>query len=100
MRAKLISAILGAAALALPIAATAQVSVDVTIAPPAPQYEPMPPARPGWVWGPGHWAWANGRYVWEGGQWMAARPGYRWVTGNWEPRGPKWVWIPGHWTHI
>jgi hypothetical protein len=100
MRTKLKSAILAAAVLALPIAGTAQVAVGVTIAPPAPRYEAVPQPRPGWVWGPGHWAWVNGRYAWEGGNWIAARPGYRWMAGSWVPRGPNWVWMPGHWIHI
>ena len=97
MTTKLGAAMLAAALLALPIAATAQVSVGVTIAPPALRYEPVPPPRAGWVWAPGYWNWANGAYAWHRGYWIAARPGYRWVGGVWAPRGPRWVWVPGHW---
>jgi WXXGXW repeat (2 copies) len=97
MRAKLTRAMLAAALLALPIAATAQVAVGITVAPPAVLYEPVPPPRAGWIWEPGHWVWINGQYVWRRGHWIAARPGYRWMVGAWVPRGPNWVWVPGHW---
>jgi hypothetical protein len=94
---KLAAAALAAALLTLPSAATAQVAVGITIAPPAALYEPVPPWRAGWIWEPGHWAWVNGQYVWRRGYWFAVRPGYRWVAGVWVPRGPNWVWVPGLW---
>jgi hypothetical protein len=97
MATKLKSVVLATALLGWPIIATAQVGVGVTIAPPAPRYEPAPPPRAGWVWAPGYWNWANGQYGWRQGYWLPARPGYRWVVGAWEPRGPRWYWAPGHW---
>ena len=36
----------GIALLAAPLAARAQVAVGITLAPPAPRYEPVPPPRP------------------------------------------------------
>ena len=53
-------AMLAAALLALPIAATAQVAVGITVAPPVVLYEPAPPPRAGWIWEPGHWVWVPG----------------------------------------
>jgi WXXGXW repeat (2 copies) len=97
MRTKLLSAALAVALLASPVAASAQVEVGVTIAPPAVRYEPVPPPRAGWVWAPGYWRWVNGQYAWYRGHWIVARPGYRWVVGAWAPRGPRWYYAPGHW---
>jgi hypothetical protein len=60
MTTKLKSAVLATALRGLPIVATAQIGFGVTIAPPAPRYEPVPPPRAGWVWAPGYWNWVNG----------------------------------------
>jgi hypothetical protein len=100
MKSRLLSAALAAMLLSLPLAASAQVGVSVTIAPPALRYEPVPPPRSGWVWAPGHWHWINGHYVWYRGSWLAARPGWRWVGAAWAPRGPRWYYVPGHWVHV
>src|SRR5579875_2365423 len=94
---KLTGAALAAALLAAPLAAQAQVSIGVSIAPPAPRYERPPPPRPGYVWAPGHWNYTGGHYVWGGGTWIRARPGYRWVNGSWAQRGSRWHYVPGHW---
>lgn len=83
--------------LAAPLAAQAQVSLDVTIAPPAPRYEARPPPRPGYVWAPGFWSYQGGRQAWVAGHWIAARPGYRWVPDTWAQNGPRWHYVPGHW---
>jgi len=94
---KIAVAALGLFLFAAPLAARAQVAVGITIAPPAPRYEPLPPPRPGYVWAPGYWQWVGGRYVWAGGQWMAARPGYHWAPPRWDHRGPGWYYTQGHW---
>ncbi|MGN6320509.1 MAG: YXWGXW repeat-containing protein [Dyella sp.] len=81
--------------------ATAQVSVGVGIrvAPPAPRYERMPPARRGFIWSQGYWRWEPRvhRYVWVPGTWVRARAGYRWYPGVWVRRGPNWYWRDGYW---
>ncbi|HET7331498.1 hypothetical protein [Dyella sp.] len=81
--------------------ATAQVSVGVGIhvAPPAPRYERMPPARRGFIWSQGYWRWEPRahRYVWVPGTWVRARAGYRWYPGVWVRRGPSWYWRDGYW---
>jgi WXXGXW repeat (2 copies) len=100
MRSKLAGTMLALVLLATPFAASAQVAVGVTVAPPAMRYEPVPPPRRGWVWAPGGWHWAHGRYVWSQGRWIAARPGWRWVGGSWAPRGPRWYYVPGHWVRV
>ena len=81
----------------MPVAVSAQVSIGVSIAPPAPQYEVLPPPRAGWVWVPGAWRWTGGRYVWAGGRWVVARPGYRWVAAGWVHRGDRWYYREGVW---
>ncbi len=94
---KIVGAALTAALIAAPVAGRAQVSFDVTIAPPAPQYEVVPPPRPGFVWAPGYWGWRGGRWVWGPGHWIVARPGYRWAPDGWVRRGAGWHYVPGHW---
>jgi WXXGXW repeat (2 copies) len=100
MKSKLLSAAFAAMLLAFPMAASAQVSVGITIAPPAPRYEAVPPPRAGWVWAPGGWRWINGHYVWHRGYWVVARAGWRWVPGHWVARGPNWYRVPGHWVRV
>ena len=82
---------------AIPGAASAQVSIGVSIAPPAPYYEAVPPPRVGYVWAPGAWRWNGGRYVWGGGRWVGARPGYRWAEAGWVNRGGRWYYRDGRW---
>lgn len=77
--------------------ARAQVSFDVTIAPPAPRVERPPPPRPGYVWAPGYWGYNHNRYDWVPGRWVPNRPGYHWVQDTWVQRGPRWHYVPGHW---
>jgi WXXGXW repeat (2 copies) len=77
--------------------ASAQVVVVAPNAPPAMRYEPVPPARAGYVWDRGHWRWDHGQYVWNPGHWQAERIGYHWIPGHWIARGGAWRWAPGHW---
>ena len=46
--------------------ASAAVSVQLQIAPPAPRAEYVPAPRRGHVWAPGHWDWRGQRHVWVG----------------------------------
>jgi hypothetical protein len=95
---KLSGAVLTAAVLLGPPAvASAQVSFDVTIAPPPPRAEAPPPPRPGYVWAPGYWGYHQNRYDWVPGHWVPNRPGYHWVQDTWVQRGPHWHYVPGHW---
>ena len=53
--------------------AEAQVSVGVSVGvapPPLPVYVQPPLPAPGYIWTPGHWAYANGDYYWVPGTWV------------------------------
>ncbi len=76
---------------------SAGVSVDITVAPPAPRVEVVPAPRPGYVWAPGFWEWRGHEHVWVSGHWMAERHGYHWVPDRWEQHGAQWHHYPGHW---
>ena len=92
-----------AAALVVPVAAGAQVSVNiqlpglVSVAPPPPRYEPLPPARGGYAWIPGRWAWHGSAYAWEGGRWETARPDRAYEPGRWVQAQGGWRWVEGDW---
>jgi WXXGXW repeat (2 copies) len=88
--------IAGGAALT-PLAASAAVGIDITVAPPAPQVEVLPAPRPGYVWAPGYWAWRGNAHVWIPGHWMGERHGYRWVPDRWEQHGDHWRYHAGYW---
>jgi hypothetical protein len=92
-----LGAIFVTALVASPIAATAQVSLDVTVAPPPPRYEAVPPPRPGYVWAPGYWNRTGTGWDWRGGRWVGAEPGSRWAADTWVQAGPRWHYVPGHW---
>jgi YXWGXW repeat-containing protein len=62
-REMLIVSALAAAALAAPGAAQARTDVSISIGPPAPIYEPVPPPRVGYIWAPGYWDWNGHRHV-------------------------------------
>lgn len=88
------------AASLLGFGAAAQAQVAITIAPPAPRYEAVPAARPGWVWAPGHYQWRHGEYVWVGGNWMRERAGYEYREPRWVQRGNgEWTMVGGNWEH-
>ncbi|MBC7415476.1 MAG: YXWGXW repeat-containing protein [Herminiimonas sp.] len=78
--------------------AHAQVSVNINIAPPQPQYEVVPTLRSGYAWAPGYWAWQGRDYQWVRGHQIAQRPGYRWVADHWEAgnRYRAGYWEPEH----
>ena len=84
-------------------ASLAQVSVNITVpgfvqvAPPPPRYEPMPRARPGNVWVPGHWVWNERAYAWRGGYWQPARADHVYAPGRWVQADGGWRWAEGDW---
>jgi WXXGXW repeat (2 copies) len=88
-----------APAMFTPAAAQVDLNLSIGVPPPAPMYEPVPVARPGYVWAPGFWRWDGGRHVWAPGYWMAARPGYHWTADRWAHEGGGWRHVPGHWDH-
>jgi len=72
--------------------------VIVQTAPPAPIYEAVPPARPGYVWTPGYYEWRGDRYAWNSGHWVETRPGYAWQEARWVQRPDgSWHLMGGHW---
>src|SRR6266436_4850880 len=77
--------LLGMPVLFIAGAASAQVAISVTIAPPElPVYEqPICPGD-GYIWTPGYWAWDGDDedYYWVPGTWVIApRIGYLWTPG-------------------
>ena len=92
------AALVGAAGVALPMAAQAQAYINVQIGPPPPpRHEVVPAARPGYVWAPGHYQWVHNNYVWRRGHWVAERPGYAYVPPTWVADGPRWAYQPERW---
>jgi hypothetical protein len=96
-KALIISLSLAGSALLLPVVASAQVGVDIMVAPPAPRVEVVPGPRAGFVWAPGYWEWRHGAHVWIPGRWMGERVGWHWVPDRWEQRGDHWHHWHGHW---
>ena len=98
MKRKLLVAALAAASIGLTAApAIAAVDVFIDVAPPAPRYEVVPAARPGYVWQPGYWAWNDHRHVWRKGHWVRERKGYYWHPSRWEQRDGRWHFQNGRW---
>jgi hypothetical protein len=87
------------AAAIVPSEAEARPSIRPNRAPPPPRFERRPGPRPGYVWGPGYWAWRPRRrnYVWRRGHWERNRPGFRYQTPGWVLRSGNWVFVPGGW---
>lgn len=90
----LLSALLAGAA-ATP--ALAQISIQISIAPPQPQYEVIPVLATSQVWAPGYWAWNGERHIWVRGHAILRREGYRWAPDNWRQRGDGYYRQPGYW---
>jgi hypothetical protein len=78
-------------------AAGVAVDIGIDVAPPAPQYEVIPPPRAGFVWAPGYWSWEGQRHVWVRGDWMAVRPGYVYHQARWERHHDGWHLHEGYW---
>ncbi len=87
------------AALAMPVAANAQV-LNISIAPPElPVYEQPPIPAPGYIWSPGYWAFdPDNGYYWVPGTWvMPPDVGLLWTPGYWGWRDGFYVWNDGYW---
>jgi hypothetical protein len=95
VRSLVFSMLLAAGFIAAP--ASAQISFNIIVAPPAPLYEPAPVLAPGYIWAPGYWAWNGDRHIWIGGRSFMDRPGYRWEPDRWEQRGNAYYRKPGSW---
>ncbi|HVB86296.1 MAG TPA: hypothetical protein VNK23_06475 [Candidatus Dormibacteraeota bacterium] len=92
---------LGFSVATLPSAASAQISVGISvrIGPPAlPVY--VQPICPGdnYIWAPGYWAYGPDGYYWVPGTWvLAPEPGLLWTPGWWGFAGGVYLWHPGYW---
>jgi hypothetical protein len=77
---------LGLTVIAVPEDAVAQVSVSITLAPPAlPVYEQPVLVEEGGIWAPGYWDYDQ-------------EVGYFWVPGTWvQPPEVGLLWTPGYW---
>ena len=77
---------LGLTMIAAPEPARAQISVSITLAPPAlPVYAQPVLAEEGAIWAPGYWAYDQ-------------EEGYFWVPGAWvQPPEVALLWTPGYW---
>ena len=75
----------------------AQVNVNISLAPPQPQYEAMPVIAPGYAWAPGYWTWHGDRYIWIRGRTIVQRSGYRWEPDRWEHRDGRYFRQEGRW---
>jgi hypothetical protein len=95
IRKPLLALLLAASAFAAP--AYAQVSIHISLAPPAPQYEVVPTLQPGYVWAPGYWGWSGERHVWVRGRTIVQREGYRWEPDRWDQRDRNYYRTAGHW---
>jgi hypothetical protein len=97
----LMTALTIASAAALPLQASAQVNVTLSIgtAPPPLRYEAVPPPRSGYVWAPGYWDWNGHTHVWADGHWERARVGYAYVRPEWREDHGQWRLYKGGWKH-
>ena len=93
----LLSLSLAAGVFAAP--AYAQLSFNISFAPPAPQYEVVPSVARGYVWAPGYWGWTGDRHVWIRGRSIVQREGYRWAPDRWDQRNSGYYRTAGHWEH-
>ena len=71
----------------------------IRVAPPAPRYERVPRARPGYVWVPGYWNWnaQRHRHQWVAGTWVRERQGYYYNEPRWVERDGRWMLNRGAW---
>ena len=75
----------------------AQINLNISLAPPASQYEVVPALGPGQVWAPGYWTWHGDRYIWVRGRPIVQRSGYRWEPDRWEHRDGRYFRHEGQW---
>jgi hypothetical protein len=87
--------------LLMPLAAPAQVSVSIQIAPP-PLLIYAQPTVPGegYIWMPGYWSWSDPDrgYFWVPGTWvLAPNEGDLWTPGYWAFERASYFWHTGYW---
>jgi hypothetical protein len=87
----------------VPQLAVAQISVSITLAPPAlPVYEQPVLDEEGGIWVPGYWDYTQDGYFWVPGTW--AQPpeyGLLWTPGYWGWGHGAYAWNSGYWgTHV
>lgn len=97
IRSLVLSVSLAGAVIAAP--AYAQISFNISVAPPAPQHEVVPNLAPGYAWAPGYWGWSGDRHVWVRGRSILQREGYRWTPDRWDQRNNAYYRTAGHWEH-
>jgi hypothetical protein len=80
--------------------ASAQIGVQISIAPPAlPVYEQPVCPGDGYIWTPGYWAYAeDGGYYWVPGTWIIApEVGFLWTPGYWGWGNGFYAFHDGYW---
>ena len=83
--------------IAVPMSASAEVTVYFNTAPPPVRFEAVPAARRGYLWVPGYWNARNNRHVWQAGHWERERAGYRYNPPAWTQRDNRWQFERGRW---
>jgi hypothetical protein len=90
---------LGLTAIAAPDYAVAQISVSITLAPPAlPVYEQPVLIEEGGIWAPGYWDYNQDGYFWVPGTWVQPpEAGLLWTPGYWGWGNGGYAWNEGYW---
>jgi hypothetical protein len=91
---------LGLTMIAVPEYAVAQISVSITLAPPAlPVYEQPVLGEEGGIWAPGYWDYdQEDGYFWVPGTWVQPpEVGLLWTPGYWEWGNGGYAWNEGYW---
>src|SRR5271167_4322516 len=89
----------GLTVIAAPDYAVAQVSVSITLAPPAlPVYEQPVLIEDGGIWAPGYWDYNQDGYFWVPGTWVQPpEVGLLWTPGYWGWGNGGYAWNAGYW---
>jgi hypothetical protein len=90
---------LGLTAIAAPDCAVAQISVSITLAPPAlPVYEQPVLTEEDGIWAPGYWDYNQDGYFWVPGTWeQPPEVGLLWTPGYWGWGDSGYAWNDGYW---
>lgn len=75
----------------------------ITIAPPSPINENVPPKPSGDViWISGYWSWLENQneFTWICGVWRKPPIGHHWISGTWVQNTDGWIWARGFWSHV
>ncbi len=90
---------LGLTLIAAPDYAVAQISVSITLAPPAlPVYEQPVLVEEGGIWAPGYWDYNQEGYFWVPGTWVQPpEAGLLWTPGYWGWGNGGYAWNEGYW---